>query len=128
VICSYCNACKDLDLLRDASITESEEKRWQCFQCRSSLNKIEIENRLIKEAERLSLSFILQDFRCPKTKRVSTHVCSSKSNTSSDLSMDFPIDSFMNKFTVFMKIAKFHKFELLRSLLIDILGYDEEEK
>ena len=128
VICSYCNACKDLDLLRDASITESEEKRWQCFQCRSSLNKIEIENRLIKEAERLSLSFMLQDFRCPKTKRVSTHLCSSKSNTSSDLSMDFPIDSFMNKFTVFMKIAKFHKFELLRSLLIDILGYDEEEK
>jgi len=121
VFCTYCGLCRDLDLLRDIGITGPEETRWQCIQCRNVLDKVGIENRLIEEAERLTLGYSLQDLYCPQTRRASRRLCTARSEMSAPLVMNTSPEMFRNKIGVFVRIAQFYNFEFLEATLQDLL-------
>jgi hypothetical protein len=108
--------------LRGLDVTGSEEKRWGCSACAHQLNKSEIENRLIKEAERASLAFILQDMRCAQTHRVSMKICTAISDMSAPLVMDTPPEVLHSQMDIFMRIARFYKFEFLETVISDLVG------
>lgn len=71
---------RDINLNSDLALREPHTK-WQCNHCKNKLDFLEIENRLIQEAERLSLRFLSQDFRCPKTQQVSIRLNASTSGS-----------------------------------------------
>lgn len=122
VICSYCSTCRDLDLLRDESlICEPPPRRWICTHCHNKLNTEEVENRLLEEAERLSVSFLLQDFRCAKTHRVSRRLGSAVSELCDPLVMDLSQSVVRRRLDVLAKVAAFHQFELLLEAVQDLL-------
>ena len=114
VICSYCQACRDIDLLRDISVTSNNiEDRWKCNECHHAYNKDEIELRLIQEVENLSTSYLLQDLRCPKTKRVTARITEAYSSLSIQLELDHSQNNFEKSLSTLHKVAEYHRFELL---------------
>jgi DNA polymerase epsilon subunit 1 len=122
VFCTYCGLCRDLDLLRDLGVTGPEDTRWQCVQCHNVLNRVDIENRLVEEAERLSLSYMLQDLYCPQTRRASRRLCTSRSEMSAPLVMNTTQQLLQSKIDIFIRIAQFYKFDFLQSILDDLMG------
>jgi DNA polymerase epsilon subunit 1 len=123
VICSYCSSCRDLDLLRDESVTHTEKaRRWRCVHCGNAINTEEVENRLLDEAERLSTTYLLQDMRCPQTHAVSTRLCATTSVLCKKLAMDFPAQKLHEQYSVLMKVARFHEFSWLEKTLNELAG------
>ena len=100
-----------LDLLRDPSLVTSEANlRWRCGNCSNALNKEEVENRLIDEVEKLTASFLLQDFRCSKTKLASKRNATNLSPLSEPSKMDKPKDKFQQELLTLQKVATLHTF------------------
>ncbi|CAE7532284.1 Pole, partial [Symbiodinium microadriaticum] len=90
IICSYCNICRDMDLLRDPVLTGKNRMQgdeggraplsgWFCTNCGNGYDVAGVEQRLLEDVERIVTTFLLQDFRCSKTLAVSTRLCSSTS-------------------------------------------------
>jgi DNA polymerase epsilon subunit 1 len=145
VICTHCNTCKDVDLLRDPLLSgkamldeeyrrssttgavdpygEQEEEtllaspKWQCSHCGNAYDVFEVEQRLLEDVERISASFLLQDFRCSKTAAVSTRFCTSQSDFCAPLVMDFDPESVKVRLRTLRKVAEFHEFEWLLETL-----------
>lgn len=46
VICAFCSATRDVDLLRDADLLQGDEG-WRCMHCKHSIDKEEVETRLV---------------------------------------------------------------------------------
>ena len=89
--------------------------------CADRLDVEAIENRLILEAEKMSTSFLLQDLRCPKTRRVSTRLAADTSKLSVPLELDVDRDALRSRFDTLLRVAKFHGFELLRETVEGLL-------
>jgi DNA polymerase epsilon subunit 1 len=121
VICSYCSTCRDIDLLRDDSVTDDEvSRRWRCTHCGNALDTVEIESRLVEEAQRQSTRYLLQDMRCPKTHIVSTRLCASTSDLCAPLAMDVSNADIRAQLSLLLRVAQFHKFEWLESTLQEL--------
>lgn len=63
VMCTFCNDCRDVDLLRDPSLAEHD---WGCPKCTQPLNKAIIENRLIDLTKKRLVAYQTQDLLCSK--------------------------------------------------------------
>lgn len=122
VICASCNACKDLDLLRDLNTTGPVESRWNCTHCKSLMDAKEIENRLIAELESVNLKYTLQDLRCSQSRRVSTRICQTKSEMSNTLTMDMSSSEFKSKLNAYLRIAQFYQFTFLEDIVLEFLA------
>lgn len=123
VICSYCSTCRDVDLLRDPSVTQPDPtQRWLCTHCLNALDQQEIEHRLIEEAQRQSTAFLLQDSRCPVTKAVSTRQCASTSALCQPLQMDVPVATLRGNLHLLLRVAQYHGYSWLQSTLEELLG------
>lgn len=148
VICSHCNTCKDVDLLRDPLLSgkamldeeylrsssagaldphsdDAEETilatpKWQCSHCGSAYDVYEVEQRLLEDAERLCASFLLQDFRCSRTSAVSTRYCTSQSDFCAPLIMDFDPAALRSRLQTLQRVADFHEFEWLSESLKEL--------
>lgn len=46
VICAFCSATRDVDLLRDADLLQGDEG-WRCAHCKHGIDKEEVETRLV---------------------------------------------------------------------------------
>lgn len=46
-----------------------------CNQCRHQYDRVLVENKLLAEVNRLHVTFLLQDVRCPKTHKISSRLC-----------------------------------------------------
>ena len=80
---------------------------------RNNLDLVEVENRLLEEAHRLSTSYLLQDARCSATKAVSIRMCSAESDLSAPLVLDTTPAQFRAQLEKMRRVADFHKFEYL---------------
>ena len=85
------------------------------------MDTIEIEHRLLAEAERLSTVYLLQDFRCPVTKGVSTRLGASTSALCAPLQMDVTPSTLHGQLALLQRVAKYHAFPWLESTLIDLM-------
>lgn len=122
VICTYCSTCRDIDLLRDDSVTDDDvTRRWRCTHCSNALDTVEIESRLVDESQRQSTRFLLQDMRCPVTHAVSTRLCTSTSALCAPLSMDVGVSEMRSQFSLLLRVAQFYKLEWLESTLQELM-------
>lgn len=87
----------------------------------NNLDTVEIEHRLLAEAERLSTVYLLQDFRCPVTKGVSTHLGASTSSLCAPLQMDVSPSTLHGQLALLQRVAKYHAFPWLESTLTDLM-------
>lgn len=122
VICSYCSTCRDIDLLRDHQLTQSpEDARWQCSNCSHVIDVVEIENRLVEAAEKLSVSFLLQDMRCKQTHKVSVKLCAATSDLCAPLEMDIPVSTLHSQLHVLFRVAEFYSMEWLKTTVMELM-------
>lgn len=120
VICSYCNDCRDLDLCRDAALLEHD---WRCSvpQCGQPYNKEWIENALLQIVRQRERLYHVQDLVCSKCRQVkSSHLTEQCSCAGSFLCKDDP-RGFLGKMRVFLNIAVYHQFQLLRECISWVL-------
>ena len=147
VICSHCNTCKDVDLLRDphlsGNVALDEDYRlsgsmvdpdddhnddaplasphWICNHCGTSYDVQEVEHRLLQDFQRLQTSFLLQDFRCIRTSSVSARFCSSQSEFCAPLRMDVLPGMMKSQLKVLQRVAEFHQFKWLSEALENVI-------
>lgn len=120
VICSYCNDCRDLDLCRDAALLEHD---WRCAvpQCGQPYNKQWIENALIQIIRQRERLYQVQDLTCSKCHQVkASHLADQCNCAGSFLCTESPSE-FVSKIQVFLNIAVYHQFQLLRECVSWIL-------
>ena len=65
VFCRYCSLCQDVDLCRDEHFCNAE-KKWTCRVCSNEYDKPALEEELLKIAQGMSASYLLQDLKCLK--------------------------------------------------------------
>ena len=111
VMCQFCSAVTNIDLLRDSRLLDGN---WKCLHCDHEYDKIGIEKRLIDILKRKSLAYQLQDIVCEKCSMIKEDNtglycknCSGK--FISCLSLD-EIQLFINKF---QQIGETHNFQWL---------------
>lgn len=111
VVCGYCNSCRDLDLLRDAKLTQ---RKWDCPNCSHTYDRDGIEERLVDIVHRRVGAFQTQDIYCDKCGDVQAanlnSICTSCSGA---LGAKETHASFRTKLLVLSNIAKFHAFAWL---------------
>ena len=81
-----------------------------------------VNNRLLEAVDKLNAAYLLQDFRCRATHRVSRRLCSAVSDLCDPLQMDTPREEALQKLRVLRQVAVFHKFSLLRSAVEELMG------
>ena len=120
VICNYCNTCRDIDMLRDFRPSPEEAARgfsanilMLCDQCQHQYDRVLIENKLLAEVNRLNVTYLLQDIRCPKTHRISSRLCSSISELCAPLALDITQGSMRAQLALLRHVATYHNFTLL---------------
>lgn len=118
VICSFCNACEKLDLLRNPVLTDTSldrKSRWRCVHCNNPYNLRAIEMRLVQQLQNSSMAFQLQDLACEKCGEVKGDnlgmycSCSSKFRNAQE-----SMESYQKRLRVFKNVADFHEFEWLK--------------
>jgi len=118
VICSFCNGCEKLDLLRNSVLTDtslSRKDRWRCVHCNNPYNLAAIEMRLVQQLQNNSMAYQLQDLSCEKCGEVKGDnlgmycTCSSKFRNAQESS-----DTFRKRLRVFKNVADFHEFGWLK--------------
>jgi DNA polymerase epsilon subunit 1 len=124
VICSFCSTCKDIDLIHvfdDKVFNDNPDadNRWKC-ECGNIVDRIEIENRLLDDVKRFTVSYQVQDLRCASTHMVSSRLCAAHSELSRPLVLDQTIGNTKKKFSILQKVAKLHNFELLQDTIKDM--------
>ncbi|KAF2018505.1 DUF1744-domain-containing protein [Aaosphaeria arxii CBS 175.79] len=77
VICDECTSSRDLDLCRESSLLPPSEttstfpaSKWKCRDCNSSYDKLQIEERLVADVQKLTLEWCTQDLKCGKCGRL----------------------------------------------------------
>merc|ERR1712029_225913 len=77
VICKQCNHCRDIDLCKDAYVSQTETtagsvSHWLCASadCRAPYDTPEIEHLLLDAVQRKTMGYVLQDLTCQKCSQV----------------------------------------------------------
>ncbi|KAJ1554975.1 DNA polymerase epsilon catalytic subunit [Nowakowskiella sp. JEL0078] len=93
VVCEYCHVVRELDLTRDPMLVvtnddNSENRPWECLDCKYQHDKSDIEQRLIDILQQRLVAWQLQDLQCRKCRQVKAenlslmcHVCFSSESS-----------------------------------------------
>jgi DNA polymerase epsilon subunit 1 len=106
-ICSFCNSCKNLDILRDPTILD-----YKCSDCSTSYDKDIMEGKLIELLNKRIHSYQHQDLECKKCHQIKYQFMTKNCECSGEWMCQQK-----ENLNIFKKIAKFHQFELLSELL-----------
>jgi hypothetical protein len=77
--------------------------------------------RLLDVVDKLTASFLLQDFRCRSTHRVARRQASAVSDLCDPLTMDHPRSEALAKLQVLRQVAVFHQFALLQATVEELM-------
>ena len=122
IICSHCSTSSSKDLLRDFDFTTNRENRWICYKCKHYIDTVEIEDRLINDAEGLSVSYLLQDMRCSKTNEMITLLCAATSNLCAPIAMLTTPLSISHNLNILHEVATKHQFHYLEKVVKQLKG------
>ena len=70
VICTFCNACADLDLSDPK--TRSDDGGIRCEECGHAMDLLDLEMRVVAQVHDLATAYAASDLRCLKCRRVAT--------------------------------------------------------
>ncbi|KAK9075077.1 hypothetical protein SSX86_003396 [Deinandra increscens subsp. villosa] len=120
VFCSYCNECRDIDLLENSALLTQE---WRCSdpQCGQPYNREKMENRLLQIARQRERSYHLQDLVCLKCRQIKGAHLAEHCVCAGSFALTENPTVFKDKMQVLLNIAVNQKFELLKECVSWIL-------
>ena len=77
--------------------------------------------RLLEATDKLSASFLLQDFRCKKTHRVARRLGSAVSDLCDPLVMDTSREAALQQLQTLRQVATFHGFTVLKEAVEELM-------
>jgi DNA polymerase epsilon subunit 1 len=120
--CKECQETRDINLCylppKDSNYDEEgvlqKQIHWFCEECGTEYDVDTIEQRMIDKAHQSLLRYQLQDLRCTKTNRVSTHSLAQVSLTSEELKNDISPEEGVLTIHTLHRLSKYHELERLR--------------
>ncbi|KAL3922010.1 MAG: hypothetical protein SGILL_002437 [Bacillariaceae sp.] len=120
--CKECQETRDVNLCYlpplDGDYEEGERPskqiHWFCEDCGTEYDVGIIEQRMIDQAQKSLLRYQLQDLRCTKTNRVSTHSLARVSATSAELKNDIPPSEGKATIDTLHRLSKYHELDRLQ--------------
>ncbi|KAG7364476.1 DNA polymerase Pol2 [Nitzschia inconspicua] len=128
--CQECQETRDINLCYlppiedDIGNEESAPKQihWFCQNCGTEYDVVDIEQRMIEQAHRSLLRYQLQDLRCTKSNRVSTHSLARVSHCSSELKLDISPEEGKSAIQLLDQLAEYHELKDLQRTTRGILS------
>lgn len=77
--------------------------------------------RLLEAVDKLNAAYLLQDFRCRATHRVSRRQGTAVSDLCEPLQMDISREEALQRLLVLRQVATFHRFALLKSAVEELM-------
>lgn len=115
VVCDYCNYIRDIDFCRNNQIDI-----WNCVLCKEKIEIFFFEDQLISQLYEEFFIFSLQDFRCSKCYQIRTLNMSLSCFCSGTWTEDAKNENFKKKVDLYLKVAKFYNFDLLKNFITDL--------
>ncbi|KAL3923554.1 MAG: hypothetical protein SGILL_001593, partial [Bacillariaceae sp.] len=120
--CAECQETRDVNLCYlppvDGEYDEGEsvpkQIHWFCEDCGTEYDVDTIEQRMIELAQKSVLRYQLQDLRCTKTNRVSTHSLAQVSLCSSELKNDISPEEGKSTIQTLYRLSEYHELERLQ--------------
>lgn len=122
VICSYCNDCRDLDLLRDSVVVNAQQD-WRCgvAQCGQPYDREVMENSLLQIVRQRERLYHLQDLVCIRCNQVKAAHLAEQCSCAGSYQCKEDASEFRRKMLIFLKISDHQKFHLLKEIVSWIL-------
>lgn len=120
-ICTFCNASRDMDFLRDPNLLHG---KWNCIFCDHPFNKAAIEAKLVEIVQKKSLSYQQQDLICEKCKQVKAeNMLDTCSSCYGKFKCKLSTEEFTQILHTFQNIAQTHKFKWLEETISTMLFF-----
>lgn len=110
--CENCSSLNDIDLCNEDPSTV-----FKCNKCHRDFNLTLLQDHLIRMFYAEREAYLIQDIRCSRCKKVKTDNMSKYCACSGSWKADVSLESVMSRVSVYLRVAKFYQFELLKSCI-----------
>lgn len=137
--CTYCCEVQDVDICRGVSRRLKQQRlRYSknggdnansklvfslgtCQECGKELNRVELEELLIKQIYKMLTQYQVQDLKCVKCKRIREDDMSEHCSCSGEWAETVPRSEILKRMSIFSHAAHFYGLKLLQELVDEIL-------
>jgi DNA polymerase epsilon subunit 1 len=130
VICNNCTMARDLDFCRDeelipipsATSSTPDIKPWKCSFCDVEYNRLEIEERLIAEVQKLVVEWNTQDLKCGKCGGLRVNDFMEHCACSGQWGGVVKRDEVVRRLKVFGRVASSYGLRMLGVVVDEVMG------
>ncbi|KAH8777198.1 hypothetical protein BGZ57DRAFT_350140 [Hyaloscypha finlandica] len=126
VICDNCTMARDLDFCRDEDLIPLEGadvvRPWKCGFCDAEYNRLEIEERLIAQVERVVTEWNTQDLKCGRCGGVRVNDFMEHCTCSGQWSETVKREEVVKRVKVYGNVAKCYGLRMLGVIVDEVLG------
>ncbi|KAH8761488.1 hypothetical protein F5882DRAFT_477713 [Hyaloscypha sp. PMI_1271] len=126
VICDNCTMARDLDFCRDEDLIPLEGadvvRPWKCGFCDAEYNRLEIEERLIAQVERVVTEWNTQDLKCERCGGVRVNDFMEHCACSGQWSETVKREEVVKRVKVYGNVAKCYGLRMLGVIVDEVLG------
>jgi DNA polymerase epsilon subunit 1 len=126
VICDNCTMARDLDFCRDEDLIPLEGadvvRPWKCGFCDAEYNRLEIEERLIAQVERVVTEWNTQDLKCGRCGGVRVNDFMEHCACSGQWSETVKREEVVGRVKVYGNVAKCYGLRMLGVIVDEVLG------
>jgi DNA polymerase epsilon subunit 1 len=127
--CNSCCLIRDLDLCRDEDVlpdvdsdATTTSKPWKCPFCHADYDRLAQEELLIGQVHGLVVEWQTQDLKCSKCGGLKVSDFMEHCSCSGTWAASLNRNEIENKLRVLESVAKFHKLQLLETIVVDVLA------
>ncbi len=124
VFCAACHESRDLNLcaLPPNEDGETNIQQWTCEECGRPYDTQKMEWRLVKQAQRMSIQYQIQDLRCTKTQSVAKTCMSKQSSCSVPFKLEIPHKDIQLQLETLRNLAEFYSLDWLLETTTSLLN------
>lgn len=126
VICDNCTMARDLDFCRDEDLIPLEGadvvRPWKCGFCDAEYNRLEIEERMIAQVERVVTEWNTQDLKCGRCGGVRVNDFMEHCACSGQWSETVKREEVVRRVKVYGNVAKCYGLRMLGIIVDEVLG------
>jgi DNA polymerase epsilon subunit 1 len=125
LVCKHCSYVCDMDLCRNDFLVKMVDSQYTfvCENCNQHYDRVELEERLVQELQRLMTLFQVQDLKCEKCKRIRESDLTDHCECSGAWMETLPRCEVSKKVQIYKDVSNFYDMELLQSVVVDVEQY-----
>ncbi|SCW03082.1 LAFE_0G02542g1_1 [Lachancea fermentati] len=116
LICEYCSSIDDVDFCK-----KDGDRQFQCQKCHKPYDTTLLQEHLVQSLQTEVEAFFLQDLKCKKCGRVKENSMSNYCPCSGEWKTSVSRKSLASKLEIFKNVSHYYNFELLLSVIDDLL-------